>query len=50
MDPATRMLYQVTVGEAELANQVFEDLMGSDVEPRRRFIEENAIFTELETI
>ena len=44
MDPFARLLFQVTVGEAEVANQVFEDLMGSDVEPRKRFIEENAMF------
>ena len=48
MDPATRMLYQVTIGEAALADRVFEDLMGSEVEPRKRFIEENAVFAEVE--
>ena len=48
MNPDSRLLYQVTVGEAEIANKVFEDLMGADVEPRRRFIEENAVFAELD--
>ena len=50
MDPETRMLWQITVGEAALANQVFEDLMGSDVEPRRKFIQENAVFVEIDDI
>jgi DNA gyrase subunit B len=46
MDPEKRLLYQVSVGEAQMANQVFEDLMGSDVEPRKKFIEENAMFVQ----
>jgi DNA gyrase subunit B len=50
MDPAKRLLWQVTVGEAQLANQVFEDLMGADVEPRRKFIEDNAVFADVEMI
>jgi DNA gyrase subunit B len=36
----------VTIGEAELANIVFDELMGSEVEPRKRFIEDNAVFVE----
>jgi DNA gyrase subunit B len=50
MDPAKRMLWQVTIGEAAVANQVFEDLMGADVDPRRRFIEENAVFAEVDLV
>jgi DNA gyrase subunit B len=46
MNPQTRLLWQVTVGEAEAANLVFEDLMGADVAPRRKFIEDNAVFAE----
>ena len=46
MNPATRFLGQVTIGEAHLANVIFDELMGADVEPRRRFIEENAMFVE----
>lgn len=46
MNPKTRLLWQVTIGEAAMANTVFEDLMGADVEPRRKFIEENAMFVE----
>jgi DNA gyrase subunit B len=50
MNPETRMLWQVTIGEAQIANQVFEDLMGADVEPRRKFIEDNAVFADVELI
>lgn len=50
MDPQTRLLYQVTVGEAEVASRVFEELMGSDVDARKRFIEDNAVFAEVDTI
>jgi DNA gyrase subunit B len=50
MNPATRLLYQVTVGEAALADRVFDELMGANVEPRKRFIEENAQFIEVEMI
>jgi DNA gyrase subunit B len=46
MDPSARLLWQVTIGEAQLADQVFDELMGADVEPRRKFIEENAMFVE----
>lgn len=50
MDPATRLLYQVTVGEAALADKVFDELMGADVDPRRRFIEENAVFADVDLV
>ncbi len=48
MDPAGRLLWQVTIGEAQAADEIFEDLMGADVEPRRKFIEENAVFAEVD--
>lgn len=46
MNPATRLLWQVTIGEALLADKVFDELMGADVAPRKLFIEENAMFVE----
>jgi DNA gyrase subunit B len=50
MNPATRVLYKVTVGEAELANRIFEELMGDDVAPRRHFIQSNAIYAEVDSM
>ncbi len=44
LDPTTRTLLQVQMSDAELADATFTMLMGEEVEPRRRFIEENAVF------
>ena len=44
MDPETRTLLQVTVESAVEAAETFQNLMGSDVEARRTFIEKNAKF------
>ncbi len=42
MDPATRLLKQVTIDDARRADEMFDILMGSEVEPRKRFIHAHA--------
>ncbi|HOX11148.1 MAG TPA: DNA topoisomerase (ATP-hydrolyzing) subunit B [Candidatus Moranbacteria bacterium] len=42
MDPEKRKMLQVEIGDAQEADKVFDILMGSDVEPRRRFIQTHA--------
>ncbi len=42
MDPTTRMMYQVTIEDAEAADRLFDVLMGNDVAPRRTFIQTHA--------
>jgi len=48
MDPARRILKQVSVTDSENANKVFEMLMGSEVPPRKTFIQSNAKMANLD--
>ncbi len=43
MDPSNRSLKQITIEDALLADEMFTVLMGNEVEPRRKFIEEHAL-------
>jgi DNA gyrase subunit B len=48
MDPSRRVLKQVKVEDAEEANKVFDTLMGSEVAPRKAFIQSNAKMANLD--
>jgi DNA gyrase subunit B len=48
MDPARRILRQVTVDDAQDADKVFDMLMGDDVPARKSFIQSNAKLATLD--
>jgi DNA gyrase subunit B len=48
MNPETRTLRQVTIQDAELADEIFSMLMGDEVPPRIKFIEDNAKYARVD--
>ncbi|MEK7188302.1 MAG: toprim domain-containing protein, partial [Patescibacteria group bacterium] len=48
MDPAKRILKQITIEDADAASRMFEMLMGEDVPPRKRFIQTHAKMATLD--
>jgi DNA gyrase subunit B len=48
MDPKNRVLKQVNIDDAEEANKIFDILMGSEVPPRKSFIQSNAKLAEID--
>ena len=43
LDPEIRSLYQVSIDHVDEADEIFSTLMGDVVEPRREFIQDNAL-------
>ena len=48
MDPANRLLKQVNISDGAEADRIFSMLMGEDVAQRRDFIEENAVYANID--
>lgn len=48
MDPTKRILIKVTIDDARIADEIFDKLMGYDVEPRREFIQQEAKYATLD--
>lgn len=48
MDPETRTLVRVVIDDVEVADEIIDVCMGSNVEPRRKFITENAQYATLD--
>ena len=48
MNPENRVIVQITIEDAERADEAFSILMGEQVEPRREFIEKNAKYANLD--
>ena len=48
MDYKTRTLIQITLEDSAVADEIFTTLMGDKVPPRRKFIEENARYANLD--
>ena len=48
MDPLHRVLKKVNIEDAEEANEIFDILMGSEVPPRKSFIQSNAKLAEID--